>query len=169
VAEVKLKRSLVVVLALGGLTLGATGALAGGPVSAGVPIAFVIPAGHCSQISDPALVVTGEGTRYVSVDGKGRIHTNVRGTATDNKGGSYVFNYTNQNDALFDPGYAGPYPVVITMTDHFNLVGNGAGDKIQAHFAWRIQVNGPFDPFVVTWDEVFFHGQGGSFEGCDPI
>ena len=110
-------------------------------------------------------MITGQALVYESMDEKGRFHTTVRGTATDNHGGSYIVRYTNQSDAVFNPGYTGPYPVVITLTDHFSLVGNGAADEIHAHFTWRIQVNGPY-PNV---DEVFFHGFGDSFFGCDPI
>ena len=156
------RRSVVLALATLALALAAPTALAGG--GAGTEMDFTIDPGTCSQIADQNLGISGHVSVYESVDGNGRFHTTVRGTATDTSGGSYVVRYTNQSDALFNPGYTGPYPVVITMTDHFALVGNGAADKIHAHFTWRIEVTGPW-----TWNDVFFHGFGDSFFGCDPI
>ena len=102
---------------------------------------------------------------YVSVNAKGILHTTIRGTATDNAGGSYRFNYANQNDGYFS--YAGSFPVEITMTDHFNLIGNGGVNNIHAHFVWKLTANAPYP--AAPLEEMFFHGKGGSFEGCDPL
>ena len=86
-------------------------------------------------------------------DDSGAVHTTVTGTAWDTFGNSYVFNYRNnyKGDPLNGPGH---------MTDHFNLVGNGSGAKLQEGF----------NLFVVTFDLYTLKERGGSLTlGCDPI
>lgn len=78
----------------------------------------------------------------------------MTGTASDNLGNSYVFNYRNNYKG--DPSFTGP----VHMVDHFNLVGNGSAAKLRAGFNIALYPDGS-----IRWLE-----RGGSLTlGCDPI
>ena len=81
-------------------------------------VPFTIPYdGPCSQLP-PGLVVSGTADLYVvtvvRVDQNGVTHVNINsratGTATDNEGGAYRFNYSSHRSEEFPPG---DFPVEI--------------------------------------------------------
>lgn len=126
------------------------GATQGGSTSFG-PEVFPVPV-ECGL--GAGVTVTMTGTRQSSFDesGGGGFHETVNGTATDSLGNSYVFNY--HANVKGDPFAATGH-----FTDHFNLVGNGAGAKMKTGFN-----------LVVTVDVVKFDERGGALTlGCDPI
>jgi hypothetical protein len=145
------------------LSIGA--AAAGTDVSSG-PVSFTLPAGQCADL--PAGVsVSGAGTEIVrvhsSVDANGILHqqfgTTITGTAADSLGGTYRFNYHNVQ--MFST--SGDFPFVLHITDHFNLVGNGAASQIHTFFNLTLLVTG-VNSFEVL--SAHFHGDS---ETCDPL
>lgn len=147
------------------LALSIGSATAGTDVSSG-PVNFTIPAGQCADL--PAGVsVSGTGTEIVrahsSVDANGNFHqqfgTTITGTATDSLGGTYRFNY--HNEQTFSP--SGDFPFVLHITDHFNLVGNGPASQIHTFFNLTFLVTG-VDSFELL--SAHFHGDS---ETCDPL
>jgi hypothetical protein len=147
------------------LALGSGTAAADTDVSRG-PVSFTLPAGQCADL--PAgLSVSGTGTETVrahsSVDATGNFHqlfdTTITGTATDNLGGTYRFNYHNVQ--TFSPS-AG-FPFILHITDHFNLVGNGPASKIHTFFNLTILVTG-----ASTFEILSAHFHGDS-ETCDAL
>jgi hypothetical protein len=130
------------------------------------PVSFALPAGQCADL--PAGVsVTGSGTAIVrahsSVDAQGRSHehfaTTITGTATDNLGGTYRFNY--HQSIRLSP--AADFPFVFHITDHFNLVGNGAANEVHTFFNITVLVTGPDNEEVLS---AHVHGDP---ETCDPL
>lgn len=155
----KLKRLLVLALAVGGLSLAATTALAaGGPPAQVSPVQFTIPAGQCPDL--PAdLVLTGRGVSRTTttVDGNQfQVVTEVTGRAKDNQGGHYQFDYHNALTGSL--GGSG------TMTDHFSVTGTGLAAGLFSSFAADLtfDANGEILTFDVT-------SAIGNFELCDPI
>ena len=124
------------------------GATQGGSTSFG-PEVFPVPVG-CGL--GPDVTITMTGTRLTSFDASGGLHETVTGTATDNLGNGYVFNYhaNVKGDPFASTGH---------FTDHFNLVGDGSSAKMKTGFNLRVTVD------VVKFDE-----RGGALTlGCDPI
>jgi hypothetical protein len=130
------------------------------------PVSFTLPAGQCADL--PAtLSVSGAGTAIIrahsSFDAQGRPHehfdTTIIGTATDNLGGTYRFNYhqTLQVSATLD------FPFVVHITDHFNLVGNGGASKLHTFFNLTVLVTSPTTEELLS---IHFHGDP---ETCDPL
>jgi hypothetical protein len=127
---VKLRRSFVVAVALVGLAVGVSGALAD-PPPAPVPL-FTIPAGQCPQLG-PDVSVEGQGF-IRNVDHGSNFTQFASGTAIDSNGNTYKFNYhlsVSENAKR------------VILTDHFNLVG-GSGQTIHATFVARFDANGVF-------------------------
>jgi hypothetical protein len=97
------------------------------------------------------------------VDAQGKFHdqisTTITGTATDNQGGTYRFNY--HNVTTFSPTV--DFPFVVHITDHFNLVGNGAANNVHTFFNIALLVTGPDSDEVIS---AHFHGDP---ETCDPL
>lgn len=117
-----------------------------GPEGWAVPAACGLDAG--------VTTVTLTGTARWNFDGSGAMHVTVNGAATDNLGNQYVFNYRNnyKGDPLLGP---------LHMTDHFNLVGNGPGNKLHAGFNLVVGADG---------STISFKERGGSQTlGCDPL
>jgi hypothetical protein len=148
--------------------------VAGGAVAAGnedsttvftEPVEWVLPAGLC-PVLPPELAVTGEGTAraivHTSVDAQGVLHValvdTINGTATDNAGDSYQWNYHNAQTVQVTE-----FPFVITVTDHFNLVGAGAANQIHTSFTLRLLVD---ESGTVTRLVSRLHGFPGR---CDPL
>jgi hypothetical protein len=148
------KRLVVAVFAAMMLTLwvSSAGATQGGSASFG-PQAWAVPAA-CGLTGVTTVTLTG--TMRWNQDGSGATHTTVNGRATDNLGNNYVFNYRNNYKG--DPTLAtGP----THMIDHFNLVGNGPADKLQAGFNLFVAADG-------SW--TFKTERNGSLTlGCDPL
>lgn len=130
-------------------------------------VPFTIPYdGPCSQLPD-GLVVSGTADLYVvtvvRVDADGVSHVTVNskavGTATDNEGGTYKFNYSGHRSDEFPPG---GYPVEVKWADHFNLVGTGRTIQVHTGFVLRgtITESGFEMNFINTYGDPF---------SCDPI
>jgi hypothetical protein len=127
-------------------------------------IEFTLPAGTCPSLPEDLEVhFTGtlHGHIHVSTDANGVVHINwpdtISGTASDSDGGTYRFNYHNEA-VIRDAGF----PIDITITDHFNLVGNGAANHLHTFFVLRL---------VITEDgetEVVFHEHGDPGQ-CDAL
>ncbi|WP_348263258.1 hypothetical protein P8935_01570 [Telmatobacter sp. DSM 110680] len=91
-----------------------------------------------------------------------KIQSNATGTATDNNGGKYVFNYVNHEQDLSSTPADVP-PILGIYSDRFQLVSKG-GDpnvKVQYQIAFMIDGSGTFTPISV----MVFKGD----PNCDPI
>ena len=141
----------VVATAALGLTAGALGGS-----SLTVPVSFDLSSDFCSQLA-PGTTVSGTGTATATFDARGQIHVLIRGTATDNNGGSYRFNY--HQDVL--PRAGGTISQVV---DHFNLVGDGTNIKLHSHFV--VIIDGTDLETATMFDLKQLHGDP---FGCDPI
>jgi hypothetical protein len=126
------KRLATSVLAAAALALGGTSALAadGGATIEEFPVSFVMTSAACPNLP-PGTTIEGAGTlksiTTVKTDNEGvtTVHntSHANGTATDQAGNTYRFNYENTfrvSDSTASPGvFSG------RMTDSFSLVGNG--------------------------------------------
>jgi hypothetical protein len=128
------------------------------------PIDVTFPAGACPSLPDGLeihLIGTVHGHIHVSTDANGIVHVNwpdtISGTATDSDGGTYRFNYHNVA-AIRDAGF----PVEITITDHFNLVGNGGANQLHTGFVLKLLITEDGETEVVFSE----HGDPGQ---CDAL
>jgi len=128
-----------------------------------IPITFTLTPEVC-----PNLQVTVEGsgelfvvmTEQTNPNGVTRIINNLAtGTATDNEGATYVFNYHLHDNVRIPPE---GFPITVVENDHFNLVGKGQANHLQVGFVVRVVVWAP-DQFAVEF--VNQHG----LLACDPI
>jgi hypothetical protein len=112
------------------LVAGSAFAGGGGATIDTFPVSFVITSAGCSNL--PAgTTLTGSGTEksitVVKTDSKGitRIHntSHATGTATDQAGNTYVFDYSND----FNVSNTTTNPALFSgvMNDHFSLAGRG--------------------------------------------
>jgi hypothetical protein len=135
-------------------------------------VTWTLPAGQCPAL--PAdLEVNGVGERHLIIhtinksDGSTQLVFSdvVRGTATDNWGGSYRFVYSNHSVERYP---AGPGPIAIQMTDNFVMNGSGAADKLHVGFNWSWTFTPPAELFppVDNWVQ---HSTRGEPLLCDPI
>jgi hypothetical protein len=138
---------LVAAVASAALVL-AGSALGGKPFTA--PVEFTLSSDTCSQLP-PGTTIEFTGTETVSVSNS-TLHTDTKGTATDNAGNTWRFNYHNNTRLLNDAGD-------VQVVDHFNLVGNGGVLHLHSHFVIVFRANGDVEVKQVTGDP----------EGCDPI
>jgi hypothetical protein len=116
-----------------------------GPAAWNVPI-------QCGLVGVTTVTLTG--TMRWNQDGSGAYHTTINGTATDDLGNTYGFNYRNNYKG--DP-VNGP----LHMTDHFNLVGSGPASKLHAGFNLFVTADGSL---------TLRSERGGSLTlGCDPL
>jgi hypothetical protein len=115
------------------------------------PLSFTLTG--CTQL--PAgLVITGSGESLLVIstrtdkDGNTVVERNnvVTGTATDNNGGSYIFNYANHTTMTMPPSV---FPFTMSLTDHFNLLGQGQGNQLQVGFRADATVIGP-NTFIIS-------------------
>jgi len=129
------------------------------------PVTFTLAG--CTSL--PAgLVVSGSGESFfvansrIDQNGNTVIEQNnlVTGTAIDNSGTTYNFNYHNHASLQTPPG---GFPFSIESTDHFNLVGQGKANQMQVHFVIRATFTSP-----TTFTIEFFRPHGSPFT-CDPI
>lgn len=125
------------------------------------PIEFTIPAGQCSLLPGD-LELKGSGT--IAMTTKASQHDGVAsetdrsvawGTATDNRGGSYVFAYVNT--------FSGSSPGTAIVEDHFTLFGSGQA-RLSSGFKLRLTF-GP-DWELLGLEEIWSFGDP---EHCDPI
>jgi hypothetical protein len=103
----------------------------------------------CSQLAS-GQVISGTGDMQVVENATG-VHVVVNGTATDNLGNTWRFNYAQ------DVRFIGSDEAQIE--DHFNLAGGGGSLRLHSHFVIIFGPDGPVDVKQVT----------GDFEHCDPI
>ena len=121
----------------------------------------------CTQLP-PGLIITGSGESLIvastRIDKDGNTvverHNVVTGTATDNSGGTYIFNYASNATMTTPPGV---FPITFSGTDHFNLLGHGKGNQMQVGFNADLTVTGP-NTFIFSPVSV----RGNPFS-CDPI
>jgi hypothetical protein len=162
-------------LAAAGLVLGGTSALAadGGATIDEFPVSFVITSATCSNL--PAgTTITGSGTmKSITVvntdkDGVTTIHntSHATGTATDQAGNTYHFNYANTyriSNSAANPGvFSG------RMTDSFSLAGDGPAhlnNGFQAIFTTDGSTN-TFEPLNSRGDPIDF---AAATARCDPL
>jgi hypothetical protein len=127
------------------------------------PLEFTLAAGVCPDLpADLTVAFTGvvRGHVHVSVDAAGVIHVNwpdtIYGTAIDSDGNDYRFDYHNVA-VIRDAGF----PIEITITDHFNLVGNGPANQLHTVVVLRLVISGEGE------EEVVFNAHGAP--ECDAL
>jgi hypothetical protein len=129
-----------------------------------VPISFTLTPEDCPNLQG---TVEGSGELFVvmneqtSHNGVTRIIANylATGTATDDEGATYVFNYHLHDNIRIPPEV---FPVTVLENDHFNLVGKGKANHLHVGFVVRVVVSAP-DQFTVE----FVNERG--LLACDPI
>lgn len=109
--------------------------------------------------------ITGVGNIVNKADGGTQVreNTHAMGTATDSAGGTYRFTYANGATYSFPPGGT---PIEVKMQDMFNLVGNGAFNKVHAGFSYRWKTDGELWPPQYDLQIINIRGAG---VACDPI
>ena len=95
---------------------------------AGTPPASDIGPLPCSEMPDGMWVQgTGTWTFFEEAGAKGTLQSMAHGTATDNQGGSYRWNYHQSIQPLGDGIHS-------KVVDQFGLDGSGAAGGIHSHF-----------------------------------
>ncbi len=133
---------------------------------------FTIPSGACADLPDGIESVSGTAHFFVvttvRVDKSGVTHINQNqiafGTATDNEGGFYLFNYANHASYTVPAG--ADFPQQVRMSDHFNLNGKGRAAHMHVGFVIVGTIEGPDDPFPFHTDAISVRGDAFN---CDPI
>ena len=128
-------------------------ALAAQPVA--TSISFDLSSATCSQVPS-GMTIHGTGTAQFSVTPSGNLHSVISGTATDNAGGFWRFNYTQNARPLVADA--------VEISDHFNLVGSGSPIKLHSHFVADFT---SID--LETADVLAIKQVHGDPVGCDPI
>ena len=156
----------VVLLALGSLVATSEGATV-----QTFPVSFVLTSATCSNLPG-GTVLTGSGTaKSISTtrteDGvvTVRTSTHAHGTATDQNGNAYVFNYSNAFRATLDGTvYSG------FMTDAFALAGRG---PVRLNNGFVGDFESDFSTFFRVPNVISSHGDPLDFVTgavhCDPI
>lgn len=152
-------------------------AAAGGADVATFPVSFTLTSASCSNL--PAgTTITGSGTEKsvttTRTDASGITTivnaTHASGSATDQNGNVYVFNYSNEfrlSNTLAQPNvFSG------LMTDAFTLAGRGPA---KLHNGFVANLTTPLDFSSVTWNVIHSFGDPISFASgpvvshCDPL
>jgi hypothetical protein len=152
-------------------------AAAGGPDVVTSTVSFTLTSSNCSNL--PAgTTITGTGTQKSITttrnDASGMTTlvnaTHAHGTATDQNGNVYLFNYSNEfrlTNTLAQPSiYSG------LMTDAFTLAGSGPAHLNNGFVA---NLTTPLDFSSVTWNVIHSVGDPISFatgpvvSHCDPL
>jgi hypothetical protein len=141
------------------------------------PVGFELSSDTCSKL--PAgTTIEGSGTEKsittVRTNASGITTvmnaTHAHGTATDQDGNVYVFDYSNE----FRATNTLAYPDVISglMTDHFVLAGRGP-TKLNNGFVSEFTAAADFSFFSLSSDPIHSHGDPLSFPDgaahCDPL
>jgi hypothetical protein len=171
------KRLATLAVAAAALALGGTSALAadGGATIEEFPVSFVMTSATCPNL--PAgTTINGAGTMKsitttrTDKDGITTVHnaSHAHGTATDQAGNTYVFNY--ENNFRISNSEASPAVFSGRMTDSFSLAGSGPAklhNGFQAVFTLDI-VTG-----AATLEELNSRGEPLDFATgearCDPL
>ena len=155
-----------------GLSLGSIVVASNGATVETFPVSFVLTSATCSNLpSDTQLVGSGTGksitTTRTDRDGVVTVinSTHSRGTATDQDGNTYVFNYSNEFRAILDGGvYSG------FMTDAFAVAGHGPA-RLNNGFVGHFESD--FATFFTVPDVISSHGDPLDFVTgdvhCDPL
>ena len=69
------------------------------------------------------------------------------GTATDDAGGTYHFNYHNHSNVDVPPS---GFPVQFRQNDHFNLEGTGSASGLHVGFLILMTITDPTSPPTIT-------------------
>ena len=164
-----MKRFVFALLAIAVFALGSGSALGAPPTVTEETVGFVLSAETCANLP-PGTVITGTGTskaiESVTTDGDGVTTvintTHASGTATDQDGHTYRFNYSNH----FQISNTGPTDPVLSgiMVDSFSLAGNGP-----AHLnnGFRAVFTFNFLTGAVSFQELT--SRGDALDGCDPL
>ena len=154
------------------LSLGSLVVASNGATVDTFPVSFVLSSATCSDLpSGTELMGSGTGksitTTRTDQDGVVTVvnSTHSHGTATDQDGNTYVFNYSNEFRATLDGGvYSG------LMTDAFALAGRGPAhlnNGFVGHFM------SDFSTFFTVPDVISSHGDPLDFVTgevhCDPL
>jgi hypothetical protein len=155
-----------------GLSLGSMVIASNGATVETRAVEFVLSSETCSNLPS-GTVLTGSGTEksitVTRVDRDGVVtvtnSTHTRGTATDQDGNTYVFNYSNEFRATLDEGvYSG------LMTDAFAVAGRGPA-RLNNGFVGHFRSD--FSTFFTVPDVISSHGDPLDFETgdvhCDPL
>lgn len=105
--------------------------------------------------------VTVHTTRNPNGTYTGRFLSQAHGTAVDNNGGTYVFNYNNhERDVSSSPAIVPP--ILGTVTDRFGLIGQGRTPNLSYSFriVYSIDAQGNFTVISI---------QEGGNSSCAPI
>lgn len=163
------------VLALGFGAAGAAADDAVPPVPEVKKVSFTLTSKQCADVPR-GVTIKGSGTerKYVTfttdANGVGHYFESVfsTGTATDNRGGKYRWDY---HHAWSSSATTPPY--VAFLTDHFDLVPRGAfGGGLHTFFAANVTVTSE-EPFEAVFEPIVVHGDPTDFETlkphCDPL
>ena len=169
-----MRRSVVTALVVVSLalSLGSLVAAGEGATVETSPVSFVLTSATCSNLSS-GTELTGSGTAKsittTRTDRDGVVtvvnSTHAHGTATDQDGNTYVFNYSNEFRATLEEGvYSG------LMTDAFALSGSGPAhlnNGFVGHFM------SDFSTFFTVPEVISSHGDPLDFVTggvhCDPL
>jgi hypothetical protein len=177
----QLKRLVISAITVLAVALGATpvAAVDGGATIETSSVSFTITSAKCSNL--PAgTTITGSGTQKsittMRTDASGITtignSTHAHGTATDNRGNTYVFNYSNSFRVSNTTAHPGTFSGM--MTDVFSLAGNGPA-QLHNGFVAGITSSDGFNS--ASWDVKSSRGDPISFatgpieaaHHCDPI
>lgn len=133
-------------------------------------VQFTIGPAQCPSLAD---TITGTGNRTEVItsrknaNGSTRIIDNavVNGIASDGKGGSYDFIYSNSN-TIFVPQGSGP--IQYHMTDTFIMDGTNPANNITAGFVWSWTHTPPAADWPPADNWVQTQTIGDPLE-CDPL
>ena len=164
-----MKRFVFALLAIAALALQLGSALAAPPTVKEETVGFVLSAATCPNLP-LGTVITGTGTskaiESMTTDGDGVTTvintTHASGTATDQDGNTYRFNYSNH----FRISNTGPTDPVLSgiMVDSFSLAGNGPA-RLNNGFRAVFTIN--FLTGAVSFQELT--SRGDPLDGCDPL
>ena len=171
-----MKRIAIAAIVVFSLTLGLGGALAaeGGATVETFPVSFVLSSATCSNL--PAgTTITGSGTgtsiTTVRTDRSGVTTvmntTHDHGTAVDQDGNTYVFDYSNEFRVSNSQEDAGTFTGM--MTDHFSLAGSGPArlsNGFVTHWETDFSSFSSFEPINSRGDPIDF-ATGAAH--CDPL
>ena len=154
------------------LSLGTLAAASKGATQETFPVSFVLTSATCSNLPS-GTVLTGSGTQKsittTSTDQDGIVtvtnSTHARGTATDQDGNEYIFNYSAAYRATLEAGvYSG------FISDAFALAGRGPA-RLENGFVGDFVSD--FSTFFTATNVISSHGDPLDFATgavhCDPL
>lgn len=171
-----MKRFATSAIALVALVVGATsaGAANGGATVVTSPVSFVLSSAACSYLpAGTTLTGSGISKSITTVTGGDDVTTIVNathahGTATDQAGNVYVFNYSNAFRVSNTVAHPGVFSGL--MTDAFSVAGNGPANL---HNGFVAELTTDFSVF--SWNVRHAHGDpidfatGPVVHHCDPL